>query len=58
MTKYQQIAKQVLPSSRVFDVGCGGGDLGRSLNEKSCTLTGWDLKLDHIDKNADFYKLL
>ncbi|HCG72701.1 MAG TPA: hypothetical protein DE038_05285 [Nitrospina sp.] len=58
MTKYQQIAKRVLPSSRVFDVGCGGGDLGCSLKEKNCTVTGWDQKLDRIDKNADFYKLL
>jgi 2-polyprenyl-3-methyl-5-hydroxy-6-metoxy-1,4-benzoquinol methylase len=58
MTKYQQIAKRVLPSSRVFDVVCGGGDLGRCLKEKSCIVTGWDWKLDPIDKNADFYKLL
>ena len=32
--------------------------MGRSLKEKSCTVTGWDWKLDRIDKNADFYKLL
>jgi len=49
---------RVLPSSRVFDVGCGGGDLGCSLKEKSCTVVGWDQKLDRIRKNADFYKLL
>ena len=58
MTKYQQIARRVLPSSRVFDVGCGGGDLGCSLKEKSCTVIGWDQKLDRIRENADFYKLL
>lgn len=58
MTKYQQIARRVLPSSRVFDVGCGGGELGRSLREKSCTVIGWDQKLDRIHKNAEFYNLL
>jgi 2-polyprenyl-3-methyl-5-hydroxy-6-metoxy-1,4-benzoquinol methylase len=58
MTKYQQIARRVIPSSRVFDVGCGGGDLGCFLKEKSCIVTGWDQKLDRIHKNAEFYKLL
>lgn len=58
MTKYQQIAKRVFSSSRVFDVGCGGGDLGCSLKEKKCEVTGWDQKLDRIHKNAEFYKLL
>jgi hypothetical protein len=32
--------------------------LGRSLKEKKCIVTGWDWKLDRIDKNADFYKPL
>ena len=58
MTKYQQIAKRVISSSRVFDVGCGGGDLGCSLDGKNCTVTGWGQKLDRIHKNADFYKQL
>ena len=58
MTKYQQIAKRISPSSRVFDIGCGGGDLGSSLKEKNCTVTGWDQKLDRIRGNAGFYKLL
>jgi 2-polyprenyl-3-methyl-5-hydroxy-6-metoxy-1,4-benzoquinol methylase len=58
MTKYQQIAKRISPSSRVFDVGCGGGDLGSFLKEKSCAVTGWDQKLDRVHKNEDFYKLL
>ena len=58
ITKYQQIAKRVLPLSQVFDVSFRAGDLGRSLKKKSCIVTGWDWKLDRIDKNADFYKLL
>ena len=32
--------------------------MGHSLKEKSCSVTGWDWKLDRIYKNADFYKLL
>jgi O-antigen biosynthesis protein len=32
--------------------------LGRALKETSYTVTGWNWKLDRIDKNADFYKLL
>ena len=44
--------------SQVFDVVFRGGDLGLSLKEKSCIVTGWDWKLDRIDKNADLYKLL
>jgi hypothetical protein len=41
-----------------LDVVSGGGDLDRSLKEKSCTVTGWDWEMDRIDKNTDFYKLL
>jgi hypothetical protein len=26
--------------------------------EKNFTMTGWDWKLDRIEKNVDFYKLL
>ena len=58
ITKYQHIAKRVLPLSQVFDVGFRGCDLGCSLKEKNCTVIGWGWKLGRIDKNPDFYKLL
>jgi len=58
MNKYQQIAKRIVTASRVLDVGCGAGDLGRSLNGKQCNVTGWDLKLDRINANCEAYQLL
>ena len=58
MIKHQQIARKVPPASRVLDVGCGLGDLGRSLNGKQCNVTGWDLKLDRINANREFYQSL
>ena len=58
MIKHQQIARKVPPASRVLDVGCGPGDLGRSLNGKQCNVTGWDLKLDRINANREFYQSL
>ena len=58
MNKYQQIAKRIVTASRVLDVGCGAGDLGRSLNGKQCKVTGWDLKLDRVNANREAYQLL
>lgn len=58
MNKYQQIAGRIPSACRVLDVGCGGGDLGYILKEKNCEITGWDLKLDRINANRDFYKTL
>ena len=58
MNKYQQIAKRIVTASRVLDVGCGAGDLGRSLNGKQCNVTGWDLKLDRVNANREAYQLL
>ena len=58
MNKYQQIAKRITSSSRVLDVGCGTGELGRSLNGNQCNVTGWDLKLDRAHANREAYQLL
>jgi SAM-dependent methyltransferase len=58
MTKYQQIAKRISSASRVLDVGCGAGDLDRSLLGKQCSVIGWDLTLDRIGDSADSYTLL
>jgi O-antigen biosynthesis protein len=58
MNKYQQIAKRIPSASQVLDVGCGSGDLGRSLHGKQCKVTGWDLKFDRINANREFYQAL
>lgn len=48
MTKYQQIAKRISSASQVLDVGCGAGDLGRSLLGKQCSLIGLGIVWIHI----------
>lgn len=55
MNKFQQIAKRVPNSTRVLDVGCGIGILGRYLDGKQCVVTGWDLKLENTSDYKQYY---
>ena len=38
------IAEMIVPESKVLDVGCGAGDLGRVLSGKNCSL--WGIEYD------------
>ena len=55
MIKYQQISKRISNSTRILDVGCGVGILGLHLDGKQCEVTGWDLRLTHIEDYEEYY---
>ena len=55
MIKYQQISKRISDATRILDIGCGVGILGRHLDGKQCKVTGWDLKLTHIEAYEEYY---
>ncbi|MDC1123296.1 class I SAM-dependent methyltransferase, partial [Nitrospinaceae bacterium] len=49
------MSKRISNPTRTLDVGCGVCILGLCLDGKQCEVTGWDLRLNHIEDYEEYY---